>query len=198
MLGVTLLREISGKPEVTNPADILYKLREMVIVSLNQQVGKVDQADGMDMSIVIINPDTLEMEFAGAYLSAIVVRRGEFNVSSDSINPRINQLNDISLVELRGNKMPIGHHVSGSQSFTNLKINLKKGDMLYLFSDGYVDQFGGERNIKFLLQNFRSLLMDVYPLELNEQKKIIANTIEEYKGDRKQVDDMLVLGVRIS
>jgi serine phosphatase RsbU (regulator of sigma subunit) len=150
------------------------------------------------MSIVIINPDTLEMEFAGAYLSAIVVRSGEFNISSDSINPRISQLNDISLVELRGNKMPIGHHVSGSQSFTNLKINLKKGDMLYLFSDGYVDQFGGERNIKFLLQNFRSLLMDVYPLELNEQKQIIAKTIEEYKGDRKQVDDMLVMGVRIS
>ncbi len=198
MLGITLLREISGKPEVTNPADILYKLREMVIVSLNQQVGKVDQADGMDMSIVIINPDTLEMEFAGAYLSAIVVRSGEFNISSDSINPRISQLNDISLVELRGNKMPIGHHVSGSQPFTNLNINLKKGDMLYLFSDGYVDQFGGERNIKFLLQNFRSLLMDVYSLELNEQKQIIANTIEEYKGNRKQVDDMLVMGVRIS
>ncbi|MDD2278829.1 MAG: tetratricopeptide repeat protein, partial [Bacteroidales bacterium] len=161
MLGITLLREISGKPEVFSPADMLSKLREMVIMSLNQQGGKVDQADGMDMSIVIINPDTLEVEFAGAYLSAIVVRQGDFDVLAESENPRLTQRNGLSLLELRGNKMPIGHHVSGSQPFTNLSLQLKKNDMLYLFSDGYVDQFGGEKNIKFLLHNFRTLLMDI-------------------------------------
>ncbi|MDD2196128.1 MAG: tetratricopeptide repeat protein [Bacteroidales bacterium] len=198
MLGITLLREISSRPEILSPADMLTKLREMVIMSLNQQGGKVDQADGMDMTIVIINPNTLEMEFAGAYLSAIVVRQGNFNVSAESQNPRVSQQNGISLLELRGNKMPIGHHLFVSEPFTNLSLQLNKGDMLYLFSDGYADQFGGERNIKFLLQNFRTLLMDICALDINEQKETLVKTIEEYQGDKKQVDDMLVLGVRLS
>jgi serine phosphatase RsbU (regulator of sigma subunit) len=152
----------------------------------------------MDMTIVIINPSTLEMEFAGAYLSAIVVREGTFNVSAESQNPRLSQQNGVSLLELRGNKMPIGHHIFVSEPFTNLSLQLKKGDMLYLFSDGYADQFGGERNIKFLLQNFRILLMDICTLDIKEQKKALVKTIEEYQGDKKQVDDMLVLGVRLS
>lgn len=198
MLGITLLREISSKPETLSPADMLSKLREMVIMSLNQQGGKVDQADGMDMSIVIINPSTLEMEFAGAYLSAIVVRQGTFNVSAESQNPRISQQNGVSLLELRGNKMPIGHHLFVSHPFTNLSLQLNKGDMLYLFSDGYVDQFGGKRNIKFLLHNFRTLLMGICVLDTKEQKQALVQTIEEYQGDKKQVDDMLVLGVRLS
>ncbi|MDD2279967.1 MAG: SpoIIE family protein phosphatase, partial [Bacteroidales bacterium] len=77
-------------------------------------------------------------------------------------------------------------------------LQLKKNDMLYLFSDGYVDQFGGEKNIKFLLHNFRTLLMDICALDIKEQKRTLVRTIEEHKGDKKQVDDMLVLGVRLS
>lgn len=197
MLGITLLREIAGKDENLMPADILMKMRQMVIVSLNQQGGKVDQADGMDMAIALIDPKTLTLEFAGAYLSAILVREGEFEVEDINGNHRISKTNDLSLLELKGDKMPIGHHISGTTPFSNQKVQLQKNDMLYMFSDGYVDQFGGEKNIKFLLNNFRNLLMSIHSENISEQKRIVINTIEEYKGERKQVDDMIVLGVKI-
>jgi len=197
MLGITLLREIASKEDNLLPAEMLMRLRQMVILSLNQQGGKVDQADGMDMAIALVNPKTLVMDFAGAYLSAIVVREGEPKYSKESTNPRITQSDGLSLIEFRGDKMPIGHHISGTTPFSNQTVQLQKGDMLYLFSDGYVDQFGGEKNIKFLLNNFRHLLFSVYTKEVSQQKEILINTIEEYKGDKKQVDDMLVLGVRI-
>jgi serine phosphatase RsbU (regulator of sigma subunit)/tetratricopeptide (TPR) repeat protein len=198
MLGITLLREVAGMEQYISPADMLSKLREMVLVSLNQQAGKVDQADGMDMSIVIIDPKTLVMEFAGAYLPAIICRKGELALEKESINPRITQHEDLTQIEFKGDKMPIGHHIIGSNPFTNYKSKLEVGDMLYLFSDGYVDQFGGPNNVKFLMYNFRKLLFKAYLQDLAQQKELLISTIEDFKGDRKQVDDMLVIGIRIS
>jgi serine phosphatase RsbU (regulator of sigma subunit)/Tfp pilus assembly protein PilF len=198
MLGITLLREIAGMEQYISPAHMLSKLREMVLVSLNQQGGKVDQADGMDMSIVIIDPKTLDMEFAGAYLPVIITRKGEFVAEKEATNPRITQLEELTQIEFKGDKMPIGHHIIGANPFSNYQSKLQQGDMLYLFSDGYVDQFGGPNNVKFLMYNFRKLLFNAYPLALAQQKNLLVSTIEDFKGDRKQVDDMLVLGIRIS
>ena len=197
MLGITLLREIASRDVGLTPSSILVHMRDMVILSLNQQAGKVDQADGMDMAIAIIDPSSLEMDFASAYLSAIVVREKDDSFDKNSVNPRIMHESDLSLIEFKGDKMPIGHHITGSAPFTNYRFNLQKGDMLYLFSDGYVDQFGGEKNIKFLMQNFRKLLLSIQSLELDKQKETLISTIEEYQGYRKQVDDMLVLGLKI-
>ncbi|HOP03234.1 MAG TPA: tetratricopeptide repeat protein [Tenuifilaceae bacterium] len=198
MLGITLLREITSKPEVPSPAEILAELRKMVILSLNQQTGHVDQADGMDMAITVIDPVTLSMEFAGAYLSAIVVRRRSDSTNEVTQNPRVYSSNGLSLIEFRGKKMPIGYHVLGESSFENHTFQLQKDDTLYLFSDGYVDQFGGERNTKFLMQSFRELLFSINAHSLASQKQKIEETITTYQGERKQVDDMLVLGVRFS
>lgn len=197
MLGITLLREIAGKDEKLSSSDILMRMREMVILSLNQQGGKVDQADGMDMAIALVDPTTLMMEFAGAYLPAIIVREGDFDIDNNNPMLRGSNHSNLSMIELKGDKMPIGYHISGSTPFSSTHLQLKAGDMLYLFSDGYVDQFGGEKNIKFLQHNFRSLLFSIHNKDLADQKKIVIRTIEEYKGERKQVDDMLVLGVRI-
>ncbi|MFP4556197.1 MAG: tetratricopeptide repeat protein [Bacteroidales bacterium] len=198
MLGVTLLREIAGKHGDNKPDEILMKLREMVILSLNQQPGRIDQTDGMDMALTQIDPSTLEMLFAGAYLSAVVVRNGDVEVEGDGKNPRVTQADGLSLIEYRGDKMPIGHHVLKKNPFKNQAVQLKKGDMLYLFSDGYIDQFGGENNTKFLLYNFRKLLLSIHNEDVDKQHQILNKTIEEYRGDKKQVDDMLVIGVRIA
>jgi serine phosphatase RsbU (regulator of sigma subunit) len=93
--------------------------------------------------------------------------------------------------------MPIGYHVLGNTPFTNQLIQLKPNDMLYLFSDGYIDQFGGEKNIKFLMQNFRELLSTINHHDLKQQKEILDSTITVFQGDHKQVDDMLVLGIKL-
>ena len=197
MLGITLLREIASRDENLTPSTILMRMREMVIISLNQQAGKVDQADGMDMAIAIIDPSTLEMDFASAYLSAIIIREKDDTLNVSNENPRVIHESELSLIEFKGDKMPIGHHITGSTPFTNYRFNLQKGDMLYLYSDGYVDQFGGEKNIKFLMQNFRKLLLSINSYDLAKQKETLISTIEEYQGDRKQVDDMLVLGLKL-
>jgi serine phosphatase RsbU (regulator of sigma subunit) len=197
MLGITLLREIAGTDDQLSPAQILTRMREMVLLSLNQQTGKVDQADGMDMAIVLIEPKTLELEFAGAYLQILIVREGSFDVQQND-KFKLSENNNTSVLEIKGDKMPIGHHISGNKPFNNQKLSLQKNDMLYLFSDGYVDQFGGDKNTKFLMQNFRNLLVSINAKSSNIKKELIADTIEQYQGSRKQVDDMLVLGVRIS
>ncbi|MDY0199407.1 MAG: tetratricopeptide repeat protein [Tenuifilaceae bacterium] len=198
MLGITLLRDIASREGSISPADILLQMREMVILSLNQQVGKIDHSDGMDMALVIIDEQSLEMEFAGAYQSAIVVRKNDYNDIPESKSIISIKGENGTLIEIKGDKMPIGHHVLVDKSFTNKQFKLQKNDMLYLYSDGYADQFGGPKNKKFLMQNFRELLMDVHHLSCNEQEDILTTTIEEFKGTRKQVDDMLVLGLRIS
>lgn len=198
ILGLALLREVAGKPKVLSPSQMLAKLREMVMISLNQQSGRINQADGMDMAMVIIDPDTLVMEYAGAYLPAIVVRNGNFDNQSGATKVRMEEKESVTLMELRGDKMPIGHHILKPSPFNNQSLQLHQGDMLYLFSDGYADQFGGEKNTKFLLQNFRTLLMEINNFELTKQKEVLLKTIEEYQGTQKQVDDMMVMGFKIS
>ena len=197
MLGITLLREIAGKDNPLSPAEMLIKLREMVILSLNQQPDIIEQSDGMDMALAQVNPNTLEVEFAGAYLSAIVVRKGKTSIDEQSKNPRVTTSGDLSLIEYRGDKMPIGHHILKSNPFSSQTFQLEKGDMLYLFSDGYIDQFGGEQNQKFLLYNFRKLLLSIFHEDLETQKTILNSTIEGYMGEEKQVDDMLVFGIKV-
>jgi serine phosphatase RsbU (regulator of sigma subunit)/Tfp pilus assembly protein PilF len=198
MLGITLLRDIVSRETQVKPASILSQMRDMVLLSLNQEKGKIDQADGMDMAIAIIDPQSLEMEFAGAYLSAMIVRTGAFELDEISTNYRLAQKEGVALMEMLGDKMPIGHHVLGNKPFSNKSFQLQKGDMLYLYSDGYADQFGGPKNIKFLMQNFRELLLTVHHHSCHQQKDVLQFTIEEYKGENKQVDDMLVMGVRIN
>jgi len=198
MLGITLLRDIVSRETEIEPASILSKMRDMVLLSLNQEKGKIDQADGMDMAIAIIDPKSLEMVFAGAYLSTMVVREGAIEPDEHLTTYRLAHNDKATLIEILGDKMPIGHHVLGNKPFCNKSLRLQKGDMLYLYSDGYADQFGGPKNIKFLLQNFRELLLSLHGKDCEQQEATLQTTIEEYKGNRKQVDDMLVVGVRIA
>lgn len=197
MLGITLLREVAGKGIDLSPAGMLAELRKMVILSLNQQGGHVDQADGMDMAILIIDSKTLEMEYAGAYLPVIIVRKGNVDGTQAEKANIVASSNGYSLIEYRGDKMPIGFHVLGEKPFTNHRFQLLPNDTIYLFSDGYTDQFGGPKNIKFFLNSLKDLLLSIQEHDVKTQKDILNNTIVEYQGDNKQVDDMLILGVKI-
>jgi serine phosphatase RsbU (regulator of sigma subunit) len=198
MLGITLLREIVAHEKDLSPTTILSKLRDMVIDSLNQRTGQIEQSDGMDMAIGIIDPISLEMEYAGAYNSIIVIRNGEFKPNDNLPKSRTSKHGELSILEIRGDKMPVGHYAIEKQPFTNSSLTLIKGDSLYFFTDGYIDQFGGANNTKFLLPTFKDLIASIQNLEMQLQSEILSKTIDEYKGDQKQVDDMLVLGLKIS
>ena len=118
------------------------------------------------------------MQFAGANNPLILIQNGEMKV-------------------IKGDRTSIGGITGLDYNFTNHKIELQKGDAIYIFSDGYQDQFGGLKGKKFMIKRFKELLLTVHEKPMEEQKEIIGDTIDDWKGDGEQVDDILVIGIRM-
>jgi len=179
MLGISFLNEIINKHRnLPHSNEILEELRAHVIRSL-RQTGKVGESqDGMDMALFIADMKNMKMEFSGAYNSLWLIREGE-------------------LFQKKADKMPIGIYSSSDRSFTRQDIDLQKGDMVYSFSDGYADQFGGPMGKKFMSKNFRKLLLNIHSKSMKEQKRILEETFEQWIADTSQVDDILVVGIRV-
>lgn len=179
MLGVSFLREIVMREYITNPGIILRKLRKEIIQVLKQKGTSGEQKDGMDMALISINHETLEMEYAGANNQCWILP---------------NSSTEITI--LHPDKMPIGIF-ENMKPFNTQTINLKSGDHIYMTTDGYGDQFGGPENKKLKMSKLRELLI----LNSNEpmylQKESIEATFDNWKGERDQIDDVLVLGIKI-
>lgn len=178
MIGNTLLNKIVNENNITTPNNILHQLRDEVIASLNQAKDDNLSKDGMDMSICSIDFKNLKLEFAGANNPLIIVRNNE-------------------AIEYKGNKQPVGLLMGDLQPFTNHKINIEKGDMIYLFSDGFQDQFGGVNGRKFMKKRFKSLLVEIALKPTHQQHEILDKTITEWIKDTRQIDDILVMGIRV-
>ncbi len=117
------------------------------------------------------------LEYSLAYNPLLLIRKGE-------------------ILETKADKQPVGFHIGAQKPFTHHEHKLEKGDTVYLFSDGYPDQFGGKKDKKFMMKNFKKLLLSIQDKTMNEQKTILETTMAEWKGDSEQVDDILVMGVR--
>jgi serine phosphatase RsbU (regulator of sigma subunit) len=178
MLGISFLNEIVNKGDSTLPNVILNNLRDNVVNSLHQTGQEGEQQDGMDLALCVIDNDKTKLWYAGAYNPLYLVRDNE-------------------LTEIKPDKMPIGIHKEKSDSFTNNEIPIRVGDVFYMFSDGYVDQFGGPKAKKFMTKNFKDLLISIHHKSMKEQREILDDTIEEWKGEVEQIDDILVMGLRI-
>jgi serine phosphatase RsbU (regulator of sigma subunit) len=183
MLGVAYLNEIVNNISINKHINelhantILEQLREKFIYSLHQTGDVEETKDGMEISLCIFDLENHMLQFAGAHNPAIIIRNNE-------------------CIKLEADKMPIG--ISNNKApFTNKEFKLEHGDMVYLFSDGYYDQFGGTEGTKFFSGNFRKLLLDIHQLPLAEQKLKIKENIINWKGDREQIDDMMVIGIKI-
>lgn len=178
MLGVSFLYEIVNKEGIMQPASILNFLREHVKHTLSQ-TGKRDEAkDGMDISLCVFDPNGMKLEWAGAYNPLYLIRKGE-------------------LIEYKADKMPIAIHMNDHLPFTNHEIAVEKGDTFYISSDGYADQFGGEDGRKFMSKKYKEMLLQVWDKPMEEQKEIINKAHVDWKGKHEQVDDILVMGVRV-
>ncbi|GHT22633.1 hypothetical protein FACS189430_04710 [Bacteroidia bacterium] len=160
--------------------EILNMLREQVIKSLKQ--NRLVR-DGMDMALCAIDWENARVEYAGANISLYLLR-----------NPKNDE---DELLEIPADRMPIGYYENNNQPFTCHTIPLIQGDALYMFSDGYCDQFGGPELKKFKKKNLKKLLLDIHQKNMSAQKKHLDTTIEKWKGDLPQVDDILMLGIRI-
>ena len=176
MLGVTFLNEIINSKKITKPGKILDLLRDKVINSLNQQYDN-PLRDGMDISVINYNFSTKQVSFAGANNPLFLVHEGE-------------------LTEIKADKMPIALY-DKMVSFSSNEVELQQGDCLYIFSDGFVDQFGGPKDKKFMKKRFKQLLIDNHNLPMDEQKDLLDKAYEEWKGEGEQVDDVLVIGLKV-
>jgi phosphoserine phosphatase RsbU/P len=178
MAGTAFLNDIMGKSANLNPDEVLFELRKMVMHLLKQKGEEGEASDGMDISLTMISPDNKKLYFAGANNPLYLVRNNNIEI-------------------IKGDRMPIGIHLNFQRPFTLIELDVKKGDMVYLFSDGYADQFGGERNKKFRYKSFQDLLLEIHRKPLDQQKTILEKTIIDWKGNHNQVDDILVLGYKI-
>ena len=179
MIGNTFFNEIANEKGVTDPAEILNEVREHVIKILKPQESVNQSKDGMDVALCNIDLATLNMQFAGAFNGAWLIR-------------------EKNLIEITGDKFPIGVHAGGeSKPFTRKEMQLQKGDSLYLFTDGFADQFGGPKGKKFKYKQLADLLISFSERPMEEQKEMLKNTFDEWKGSLEQVDDLLVMGVRV-
>ena len=180
MLGTAFLNEIVNRNDITNSSQILQQLRERVISSLHQQIGDTieDSRDGMDIAICIIDIVDNTLEFSGANNPLYLFRRGE-------------------LIELRPDKMPIGIHLRCDIPFTNVVMEYLPGDIIYTFSDGYQDQFGGPDQRKFMIKNLKELLFDIHKKPMDEQHDILHKTLHDWHGESPRIDDVVLIGVRL-
>lgn len=159
---------------ILDPGKILDKSRDIVIEEFEK--SKEEVKDGMDISLCTIN--NKKLKFAGANNPLWIVRDGE-------------------LIQIKGNKQPVGKYES-PQDFTTHEFDLKSQDTIYLFSDGYADQFGGQKGKKFKARALRELLLKIHRNPMNEQKEILDSALEEWKGDLEQIDDICIMGVRVA
>lgn len=178
ILGISFLTEIVTQGKNLKAHEILNKLRSIVLDSLSQNEATEEAKDGIDMALCIIDPKAMHLQFAGANSPLYLVREKKIN-------------------EINGDRMPIGAHPNATQSFTNHEIEIRVGDLFYMFTDGYVDQFGWRNGKKFKYQAFRRLILDLYGIPVRGHKVIMDNTIKNWMGNLEQVDDILVMGFKI-
>ncbi|MBV6483962.1 MAG: hypothetical protein KFKLKKLM_00427 [Flavobacteriales bacterium] len=188
MLGISFFNEIVVENNITNPAEILNKLRAKIIKALEQKGVDTQQKDGMDLALCVWDKNTNLLSFSGANNPLWLIR----SIRHSGLDPE-----SYELIEFKPDKQPVGLFLGEMKPFSVQEIQLEKGDTIYTFSDGYADQFGGERGKKFKLKSLKELLLSVQGKPLNEQKQIIDNMFETWKGNLEQIDDVCVIGVKI-
>jgi len=195
MLGVTLLNEELESSSLLKPSEILGSLRMKVKDMLAQEGHIKDQKDGMDMAFVLIDKEKQELQFAGANHPLYLIRKIE-HAGGESLDPYLSiETNEYKLYELKGDKQPIGVHWEESE-FTNHVIKLREQDTLYIFSDGILDQYGGENRKKYKPFKFRKLLLSIQSEHMEIQKCSIMDAFGAWRGKHEQIDDVSVIGMR--
>ncbi len=185
MIGSSLLNQKVLEGKVKNTAEVLDLLRTGIKAAFKQKQGEDKRRDGMDIGLLGFSSNRSTVQFSGANNGLYQIRNGE-------------------LKDIKPDKQPVGQHVGEEKPFSCLEIEVQKGDCLYLFTDGFADQFGGETvpgkqsgGKKFKYAKLKELLVTISAKNMQEQKSILENTFNEWKGNYEQVDDVLIIGVRV-
>jgi two-component system, sensor histidine kinase LadS len=183
MIGNNILNQIVNEKGITSPAEILNILHKEIYKAL-KQADQSNAKDGMDIVLVTFSGET-EIEYAGAQRPLWIIH----NQAGTTDEQRV--------TEIKGDKFSIGGtQTEEERKFSNHSVSLAKGDRIYLFSDGYADQFSGD-NKKLMTRKFKEILVSIQKLGMTEQEKFLNEFIEDWKGNFEQTDDVLVIGVKI-
>lgn len=178
VIGLNLFRQAISKSKSSKPSDIIAFL-DLGLRRVFKKRGETTIKDGMDLSICNINLKNMEMTFAGVYNPIYHIRGGVLN-------------------QIKADKKPIGHAVTDKEyRYNNHQIKLEKDDAIYLFSDGYADQFGGEHGKKFKYSRLRQFLLDINPFSMDEQGELLSKEFERWKENLAQIDDVCLIGIRV-
>jgi serine phosphatase RsbU (regulator of sigma subunit) len=178
MLGISFLEEIVNYREITDSGKILDELRNEVQRALRQKGTREEAKDGMDISLCVIDSKKKTIQFSGAYNNLYFIRDNE-------------------LIEYPADRMPIAIFDRADSDFKRHNIDTLPGDVIYMFSDGYADQFGGPNCKKFKYATFKALLLEIHKLPMAKQKLRLEKEFYEWKGTNTQVDDVLILGLKL-
>jgi tetratricopeptide (TPR) repeat protein len=189
MLGVSLLNELVSRSDCNSPAKVLWNLRDMIIRALNQTGLDEDSQDGMDIALCMYNSQNHHIVFSGANLSLVLATSTKFE-PSDRVFVHDN------IVEFKSDRMPVAYY-QRMVEYHEHHIDLSPGDTIYLFSDGYSDQFGGPLNKKYGYTTFRNLIASTSKKPFENQRDIFWNEFDKWKGDENQTDDVIVMGIKI-
>jgi serine phosphatase RsbU (regulator of sigma subunit) len=177
MVANSMFKEVFINRKTTNPSEILKALDEELAKSINKNQDATFN-DGMDVSLIRIDKQTHELAFAGAFRSILIA-------------------NKLGISELKGSRYPIGFYSGIEKTFETQLIQLQKNDSIYLFTDGFIDQFGGEKNKKLNKTNFKDLLSTINEMNMDEQEAFLEYSFNNWKQNLDQTDDVLVVGIRV-
>jgi len=179
ILGIAFLNEIINKTEILIANEILNELRDYIRKSLHQTGKKDETRDGIEMALCVVDFANKKLQYSGALRPLYFIRNKELN-------------------EFKGDYMPIGVHDDDENSFSKKEMQFRENDIIYLFSDGYVDQLGGPNRKTFRSRKFKQLLINIHHKPLLEQKEILEKEYEEWRKDIEQIDDIMVMGIRFT
>lgn len=204
LLGMSYLNEIVNKSDVMKSDEVLGLLREEIMTSLKQTGKEGEAKDGMDLALCIIDKAKKKVQFSGAYNPLFMVRpltkeekSGLKRGIQQDFPPRSLYNDTHVLIQITGDKMPIGITAKVMAPFKYNEIDVGKDYSFYVFSDGYVDQFGGPDGKKFMVRSFKKMILEIQDQSMEQQGKTIEKRFVEWKGNLPQVDDILVIGFKI-
>jgi two-component system, sensor histidine kinase LadS len=179
IMGHNFLNQVVKEMDITEPGKILDEVNKKVSETLSNGHDYIEGEYGMDIALCVLDKKKMEMQYAGAYNPLCLIRNG-------------------SMTEIKGNRFSIGSFIEeNSKQFSNHSISLRSGDIIYLFTDGFADQFGGENRRKFMVDKFNQLLIKINSLDMGSQKEKLQEAFKEWKGKNEQLDDILVMGIKI-
>ncbi len=172
------LKEVIIKKGVEDPSEILYALDEELFLALNKSKDGVISIDGMDVAIGVFDFVEQTFSYAGAFRPLLIVRDG-------------------NIIELEASRFPIGFYADVKKVFSTQTIEIKQGDAYYFFTDGFCDQFGGEKMKKFNRKQFKELLLSAQDMEMSEQESYLQYVLKNWRQEEPQTDDILVMGIKL-